>query len=343
MNKVMIVTNSLSGGGAERSMNLLGDELWKRGWNVVLVPINSGAPDKVYPNCEIFPLNRLWPGSLIDTARALKNFNQFARVWNPDIAILNCNLPELFGAFLLKRCRLIIVEHSSIPWKQHLLLGRLVRHILTRRSAEWFAVSPHLQIWPTSQTPQVVVQNPIEISNIPELMSPGVSIKRLIYIGRLSEEKRPRMMLKICSSSHINVQMIGEGRLRNSLETESIQEKLNIRFRGHLLAPWQILRAGDLLIVPSENEGDGLVVVEGMQRGVPMLLADIRAFRRFGLPERYYCRTTHDFVTRIEEFKNDLKSLVVPKSISDSILSSRTLAVVGDTWADQLNSKTRTK
>ena len=36
----MVVTNSLAGGGAERSMNLLVNELASRGMALSLVPIN---------------------------------------------------------------------------------------------------------------------------------------------------------------------------------------------------------------------------------------------------------------------------------------------------------------
>ena len=90
--RVMIVTNSLSGGGAERSMNLLANELTKRGWPVSLVPINSGKPDQVVPVCSVFPLNRIWNGSFLNTVVAFWNFNKVVNSWKPDIIVLNCDL-----------------------------------------------------------------------------------------------------------------------------------------------------------------------------------------------------------------------------------------------------------
>ncbi len=53
MKKVFIVTNSLSGGGAERAMNLVCAELsesLKNEIEITLVPINNGPKDLVEPN-----------------------------------------------------------------------------------------------------------------------------------------------------------------------------------------------------------------------------------------------------------------------------------------------------
>ena len=63
-----------------------------------------------------------------------------------------------------------------------------------------------------------------------------------------------------------------------------------------------------------------------------MLLSDIPDFRRFRLPDRNYCLSVDDFTTRIEEYRDDLTSLIVPGEISNSILASRSLNVVGDSW-----------
>ena len=60
MKAMAIVTNSLSGGGAERAMNLLADNLDKfEDLDVMLIPINAGPPDLIQPSCEISEINRL--------------------------------------------------------------------------------------------------------------------------------------------------------------------------------------------------------------------------------------------------------------------------------------------
>ena len=161
MKRVMIVTNSLTGGGAERSMNHLCNELNARGWQVALLPINSSEKDQVTPICEIFPLFREWQGGLFGTLRAILQFNSIVRTWKPNTVILNCDLPELFGTTLRRGIKLVAVEHTSKPWVRRKLLGRIVRKILKMKSLTWIAVSAHLTIWPEKSIPNRVIPNPI--------------------------------------------------------------------------------------------------------------------------------------------------------------------------------------
>jgi glycosyltransferase involved in cell wall biosynthesis len=339
MRRVMIVTNSLTGGGAERSMNLVSNELTKLGWQVALIPINAGDPDLIAPTCEIFPLNRQWRGSFIGTLRAVTNFNRIVSSWNPDIVVLNCDLPELFGALLLRKRRLVVVEHSSLAWATRPLFGKVIRKILRMRQAVWIAVSSNLKIWPNGASPRDVIQNPLmpfpKATTRPPISS---HIKRLVFVGRLSPEKQPEKIIEIGKRTNLSVEVIGDGILRSSLSEIARGAGVAVTFHGRLSDPWFLITSGDLLIVPSTSEGDGLVVVEGMRERVPLLLSDIPDFRRFGLPDRNYCHSVGDFVERVNEYKKNADSLVAPPKVSDPILQSRTPDVVGRVWEKFLES-----
>ena len=333
MKRVMIVTSSLTGGGAERSMNLVSNELTKRGWPIALVPINSSEPDLVTPICDVFPLHRQWRSSIFDTISAIVKFNRLVRSWKPDVIILNCDLPELFGTLLFGRKVLVAVEHSNIAWINRTKLGKAVRRILSIRRAQWVAVSSHLKIWPYGHTPQAVIQNPLTpVIETLEKFAPTSDIRRLIFIGRLSPEKQPEYLLEISRQTGLPAEIIGDGFLKQSLQARVAESELAVTFHGHIRDPWSIARSGDLLIISSSSEGDGLVAIEGMERGIPQLLSDIPDFRRFNLPERNYCRNVNDFTERIKEFHKKLLTLMVPEDISKSILSSRSSRIIGDEW-----------
>ena len=334
----MIVTNSLTGGGAERSMNLVCNELDRRGWEVSLVPINSSAEDQVIPICEIFPLRRQWKGGVVSTFLAYIKFNQIVRTWKPDVIVLNCDLPELFGALTFGRKCLVVLEHASVPWGHRPLLGRAVRQILALRKTTWAAVSTHLNVWPTSKKPYAVLDNPIvPISNIQAIVSQD-KIKRLVFIGRLSSEKRPELALEIARISATELIVIGDGDLLGSLKRKVAEESISAQFVGRVNNPWLELVSGDVLIVTSSSEGDGLVVIEGLQHGIPMLLVDIPDFRRFNFPDENYCSDLDDFISRINNFTNNPSPLQVPSILAEKILSGRSLKVVGDKWEEFLNS-----
>lgn len=333
------MTNSLTGGGAERSMNLICIELTERGWPIALVPINSSEPDLIVPNCQVFPLERRWQGSVFNTVLSILKFHRVVGQWKPDVIVLNCDLPELFGALLCRRQCLVIVEHSSLPWSQRLGFGKMVRKILSLRRAIWVAVSPHLRIWSVGEYPREVLQNPLPTSvGSAHEITPTSHLERLIFLGRLSPEKNPKIMLEIGDKSETPVEIIGEGLLMESLQNEVKGRGLLVSLRGYIRNPWSLIQSGDLLIVPSLFEGDGLVAIEAMKIGVPMLLSDISDFRRFNLPEKHYCQTEEDFIARISEYRDDLDKLVLPKEIVDPFLSSRSLKVVGNSWEKFLNS-----
>ena len=332
MMRVMIVTNSLTGGGAERSMNLVCNELTKRGWAISLVPINSSPADQVTPICEVFPLERPWRGSFVHTIYAMQKFNKIIRLWKPDAIVLNCDLPELFGATQIRNHNLVLLEHASNPWASRASLGKIVRRILTLRKVNLVAVSSHLTIWPSGRKPSAVLQNPVTSRAQMKHYALDPVIKRLVFIGRLSAEKRPDIPLEVCRQTGVELVVIGDGLMRAELEKIALRQSIRVSFRGRIDNPWSEIRPGDLLIVPSAFEGDGLVVIEGLQQGIPMLLSDTPDFRRFGFPDRNYGKDVGDFTSKLNTFRDDLPSLLIPHEIANRILSSRTIEAIGDSW-----------
>ena len=328
----MIITNSLTGGGAERSMNLVCNELTRRGWSISLVPINAGAPDLVSPVCEVFPLERKWQGGLFNTLGALRNFRKVLKAWRPDIIVLNCDLPEFFGATSFGSHQLVVLEHASNPWGNRIIFGKAIRRILKLRGTNWVAVSSHLTIWPTAELPSAVLQNPI----IPtaEQSSKVVSrkITRLVFIGRLSSEKRPELALEISKQTGIELVLIGDGRLSSYLKETANRFSIKATFLGRVENPWVAIQPGDLLIVPSLFEGDGLVVIEALQHRLPMLLSDIPDFRRFDFPDENYCEGLMGFSSKIQDYLVELPALLITGENANRILNPRSISSVGDAW-----------
>jgi len=337
MRRVMIVTNSLSGGGAERSMNLLSNELAKRGWPVSLVPINSGTHDLVIPVCEVFPLDRKWNGSLANTIATYWKFNNIVSTWKPDVIVLNCDLPELFGAMLFGKHSLVVLEHASQPWGQRKSLGKIVRRILKLRKTTWAAVSAHLKIWPFEEKPNTVLQNLVLFPKEKTTSVIESEIKRLVFIGRLSHEKRPDLALDIAKLTNLELIMIGNGSMRKDLENKAVNESINASFVGWANDPWSKIKSGDLLLVTSSFEGDGLIVIEGLAQGIPILLADISDLRRFNIPDRNYGKDLNGFVAQCENFRHKLQDLCVPVDVSTRILGSRSIEIICTSWESFLN------
>ena len=338
----MFVTNSLAGGGAERATNILVNALTDADAEICLVTVNSGVADLVVPKCELLVLNRPWQGGLSTLLSAYLQLRTIVKRWHPEVIVLNCDAPELLGALLIGSHRTIVVEHSSNPWGTRRTLGKVVRAILRLRGAKWIAVSSHLKIWPNDRKPDRWINNAIYGRRASQDEGGPISrdyqgIERLVYVGRLSSEKQPDWVLAITKKTDLPLVYFGEGRMKDSLMAKSLQDGIAATFPGFVNNPWEQIGFGDLLVIPSMFEGDGLVLVESLAHGVPLLANAVPDLLRFELPKKNYCKSPSEFAERILEYSEKLEELVVPEETSLKILRTRAPAEVAERWIDFLN------
>ena len=336
-NRVMFVTNSLSGGGAERATNILVNALTDLGLQVSLVVINSGAPDLIKPKCQTFELKREWQGGLLSVLAAFFKLQSVIWKWKPNYLVLNCDIPELLGSLSLGKHKLIAVEHATFPWINRIRLGKVTRKILSARNTKWVAVSKHLKIWGTQALPDISICNAIVTPRINTSKSNG-KIKRLNYVGRLSQEKQPIWVLEIAQRVNLPVRIFGEGLLKKQLQDFGTKNGIETEFSGFVSNPWEFFEKGDLLIVPSSFEGDGLVLVEALSYRIPLIASDIPDLRRFHLEDKNYASNIEEFSDSIATNLNTIENFLPNESTIASILENREPAVVGQQWNTFLNS-----
>ena len=338
-NRVMFVTNSLSGGGAERATNILVNALAKAGAEVSLVAVNDGPRDLVEPKCEVYELHREWKGGLISVLNSYFGLQRAIWRWKPNYLVLNCDIPELLGSMTIGKHKLVAVEHASQPWPQRQPLGSFVRKLLKFRGTKWVAVSDHLKIWGLDTFPNFVINNPINSSLLLKNSKENHfinEIRRLVFVGRLSPEKNPTSLVSVASDLKLPIIFIGSG-----AESENIRELCKsigvaAEFRGFIKDPWAEIVPGDLLVVPSKNEGDGLVVVEAIQRGIPLVASDIPDLTRFGFLDLNYFSSSKDLVSVIESCRQNLDRFIVSEELANLVLSNRNPKLVAEKWLEIL-------
>ena len=154
----------------------------------------------------------------------------------------------------------------------------------------------------------------------------------------------PTQQLFFTSDTHYNHKNICRGVTNWNRDSEEELERTTRDFPdlegilvGQKRNPWDKLFSNDLLLVPSLHEGDGLVVVEALAAGIPILLADIPEFRRFGLPDIHYCKDKYDYIASINSYSNHIDQLRVSAVNAASVLDSRSLQAIGDSWVDFFN------
>jgi glycosyltransferase involved in cell wall biosynthesis len=102
------------------------------------------------------------------------------------------------------------------------------------------------------------------------------------YVGRLSEEKGIRTLLKVASQLSYTIKIIGTGPLEKELH-EQYGSLKQIEFLGHCHWPQirEVLGSARCMVLPSEwYENNPLSIIESLGLGTPVIGADIG-----GIPE----------------------------------------------------------
>jgi glycosyltransferase involved in cell wall biosynthesis len=101
----------------------------------------------------------------------------------------------------------------------------------------------------------------------------------IIFVGRLFEGKGLQTLVRAWRQlPDIRLKIVGDGALRNQLETVARNDKANIEFIGRLdrASVLEAIRAAALMIVPSEwYEGFPMVIAESYACGTPVLASRI--------------------------------------------------------------------
>jgi len=118
---------------------------------------------------------------------------------------------------------------------------------------------------------------------------PGVPL-RLLQVARLEREKRPEIVIKAVSflkksNIPVHLELVGEGALRKELRdlSEGLGLGKEIDFKGHIADRGTLLKSyrnADISLLASRHEGLGLVLIESLSQGVPVI-----AYRFEGVDE----------------------------------------------------------
>ncbi len=306
--RIGIITNSYAGGGAERSA-LLTAASWPDESHIVLITgIAEGPYRTAVPDHLVTADIGTWPtlGRIVPFGRGLKRIVRehgltalFANGYGLTHAVLLARFLRM-----LPRVAVVVVEHNTLSVA---LVDRFPSAI-TRRTvialSRWLylkadaiigvsdGVSRDLE--KTLRLPQgsvTTIYNPVDIDRIrtaidetvpPHLEETFTRLPhpRVITTGRLVAQKAHCDLLDAFAALPTDHQgslvILGEGPLRGELEQQA--QRLGIAERvwmpGFVDNPWWFIARSDVFALTSHWEGFGLVLVEAMACGVPVVSTD---------------------------------------------------------------------
>jgi glycosyltransferase involved in cell wall biosynthesis len=148
----------------------------------------------------------------------------------------------------------------------------------------------------------------------------------LLWVGRLEKEKNPMLALEVfikCKKENqeqsIGITFLGDGSLRPILEAKVREESMlsldlskYVTFAGFSSDPLPYYTQADLLLVTSEYEGYGMVIVEALAAHVPVLSTDVGIAREAGaiIAEGNYADALSDWLSQksSDEFSKEPSS-----------------------------------
>ena len=127
--------------------------------------------------------------------------------------------------------------------------------------------------------------------------------------------------------------MIGDGPMYSEIESNLPP---SLKMLGQVMNPWSEVLANDILIVTSDFEGDGLVVVEGLLNRMPILLRDVADLKRFNLPDHNYARDVNDFCSQVLLHLEGNVNLAPPEDVCLKILKERDPKAIALSWIHEI-------
>lgn len=296
--KILFLTSSMQGGGAERVAALLVNGWVGKGNNVVLMPTFSERGDSAYPlepSVELTFLSDLCSPAAGRVER-LMGLRKFIRTFQPDVVVSflpHVNIAAILAAIGLK-VPVIACERTYPPAVQppislvYRVLRRLVYQHASVLVGQTEATANWLRLRAGKRTSIATVPNPVVLplpSKTP-IIDPDQVIdprqKLILWAGRIDDAKRGSLLIEafktiVASADDWDVCMLGSGPLHETLCKKVADLNLEDRiflpgFAGNL-ADWY--RRADVYVMTSSFEGFPNTLLEALAHGVPSVAFDV--------------------------------------------------------------------
>jgi len=276
--------------GAENHLVQLTAALSRRGWDCdVLIP--SPAPEKLEPlaealgpackRVELMPMEHDVSPALVRRLVGLLSSGRY------DIAhahLVHADWHLAVASAFSPRVPLVSSKHNPDPFRRGPVF-RVVERLSLRRYSAVIAISDSLGdfLKQTTNVNPVTIHYGLAAPDRPPEREAG-EVARLLAVGRLEEQKAFEIAVQAVASlrsAHpgVRLDIAGEGSERRRL-TRVIQEQGladSVALLGERRDVMELMRRADVLVHPARWEGFGLVLLEAMSAGLPIVASGVGA------------------------------------------------------------------
>lgn len=254
-------------------------------------------------NITYYPIEKL---TILNIKRAIKDEK-------PDIIHAHDFTASIITSIVANNIPVISHLHNNPPWIKKINLKTIVYGISCLKYKKILTVSNSVMkeyiFGSRFYKKTIVVGNPIIPKDI--IKKSKIALKKdsydIVSLGRFTLQKDPEKFLNIIKKlnqkiPNLKVGMIGMGEMYDFIKEKIIEMKLEnvIECLGFIDNPYGILGNSKLLCIPSRWEGFGLVAVEALSLGKPVVASNVG-----GLPgiiddnSGKICQNIDEFITEI--------------------------------------------
>lgn len=285
---VCLVIASLRAGGAERVMMMLAEGLSARGWDVVVITLDTAASD-FYPvpaGVRRQALGVMKPSrSLFEAARS-----NLQRVLVLRRAICQ-ECPTMSITFVDQTNVLTLLATVGLPFPMIVseridprahdpgLMWRVLRRLTYRRASSIVMQTPGVVPWARSiagNADVAVIPNPVAVSDTGA--TPLARKQRIVGVGRLVAHKGFDVLIDAFARIALHhpdweLMIVGDGPLLGDLRTRVANAGLagRVTFTGNRTDVHHLVSESEIFVLSSRYEGFPNVLVEAMSLGCAVI------------------------------------------------------------------------
>lgn len=309
MRKILFFCYDLKDGGSPQVVSGILNHLNRDAFNPILVTYSEARVFPVPNGTTEYTLHIQGGGSLFQKLKAnltaVIRLRRIIRLEQPEIAVGMGGMTNwgliLAARLARKNTAVVIGEHGAgaLKYREDRMTSQMMRLL------NWFlypladrivAISEGVRQFLAKEMKAaegkiVLIHNPVDIKRIQRLAREQVDDPWLrdsnrpvvLWVGRLATVKGLEYLIgafeHVIKEIDARLILVGEGSLENALRElirrKGLQEK--VRFAGFQSNPYRYMARSSVFAFPSLSEGFGMVLVEAMACGLPVVAADCLA------------------------------------------------------------------
>lgn len=296
MTKILFLIDDLAGGGAEKVLRTLVNNLDQQKFDITVQTLNAADPGEyLVPGIRYRAVNRC------KTALGKKLFSWWFRLcaelkwayplyikgnYDIEVAYLECGPTKVMAGSSNKKALKLAWVHCDLEKKEGIpeLSGKLQAYYRTYDKV--VCVSQHVRdsyIRLFGTEPEALVLPNVNDEKAIRDAADAFSVPRqqginLVAVGRLTRQKGFDRLLEACAllkeaGCAFHLRILGEGPERQKLEQLIARKDLagSVQLMGFQSNPYPYIKAADALVCASRYEGLSTVVTEALILGTPVV------------------------------------------------------------------------